>query len=187
MAEITLNPQIIGTDTVIYHDTGEEYSLPDYVPEVRRVLCTLAQPLPESRYISEGQEGDKIDFSGSITYSLIYISEDGELCAVPLNSNYEGRGQISKSSKAVIIDTEVDNVTCRVIAPRRVSLKARLKSRLLGFCEPDIKENITPKSSKEEIYLERQVKEYEGLKILQGSLEGVKISERLEKGGIRSF
>jgi len=34
------------TDTVISHEVGEEFSLPDYVPEIRRLLHTRAGVLP---------------------------------------------------------------------------------------------------------------------------------------------
>ena len=54
----------ISCDTVITHDVSEEFTLPDYVSEVRRVLVTRAQVLPESKYLSDTQGGTRVDFGG---------------------------------------------------------------------------------------------------------------------------
>lgn len=183
MAERRKNPLIIGTDTVIYHDTSEEFSLPDYVPEIRKVLAVTAQALPESKYISEGNEASVLDFGGSVTYSLIYTDEDGSLSALPLNSAYEAKAQITPEPKGTFIDTTVDSANCRVIGPRRVNLKSKLKSRILAFREANVSENIGPKSSADELYIERLVQGYEGLDFSTHSLQGIKINERLDKGG----
>ena len=76
----------VACDTVVSSDVSEEFVLPDYVPEVRRVLFTRAQALPESKYIS----GDTVDFGGTVTYLIIYTDDEGRLCSVPLSSTYEG-------------------------------------------------------------------------------------------------
>ena len=183
MAEIRKNPLVIGTDTVIYHDSSEEFSLPDYVPQVRRVLAVTAQALPESKYISEGNDMSGLDFGGSVTYSLIYTDEEGSLSALPLNSTYEAKAQIVKDPKGTFIDTTIDSVSCRVSGPRRVTLKSKLKSRILGFCETEISENIGPKSSADELYIERLTQSHEALDLITLSMQGIKINERLDKGG----
>lgn len=183
MAEQRRNSLVIGTDTVIYHDTSEEFSLPDYIPEVRRVLCVNAQALPESKYISGGNESSGLEFGGSITYSLIYTDEDGNLSALPLNSAYEAKAQIVSEPKRSFIDTTIDNTVCRVLGPRKISLKAKLKSRILAFCEASLNENISPKSSADELYIERLTKSYNGLDLLTYSQQGIKLSEKIERVG----
>ena len=40
-------------DTVTPHEVSEEFSLPDYVPEIRKLLCTRAGVLPESKYVND--------------------------------------------------------------------------------------------------------------------------------------
>ena len=183
MKEAKKNPLVIGTDTVVYPDSSEEFSLPDYVPEIRRVLCVSCGVVPESKYISEGKENAEVEFSGSITYSLIYTDEEGRLNALPLNSTYEAKGQIASEPRGTIIDTVADSATCRVNGPRRVTLKSRLKSRILSFVQIQLGEDISPKSSADELYIERLTKSYPAMYVSCHSLEGVKITESLDKGG----
>lgn len=183
MKESNQNPLVIGTDTVVYHESSEEFSLPDYVPEIRKVLCVSCGVVPESKYVSEGSECAQVEFGGSITYSLIYTDEEGKLSALPLNSNYEAKGQIASMPRGTIIDTIADNATCRVNGPRRVTLKSRLKSRILSFVQAETEGTISPKSSADELYVERLTATYPAMQESFHSLEGIKISESFEKGG----
>ena len=43
----------ISDDTQLNHEVSEEFSLPDYVPEIRKLLVVRACALPESKYISQ--------------------------------------------------------------------------------------------------------------------------------------
>ena len=67
-------------------EISEEFNLPDYVPEVRRVLCVRAQAVPESKYVSPQNDGAVLECSGTATYSVIYLDDEGTLCALPLSS-----------------------------------------------------------------------------------------------------
>ncbi len=173
----------ISDDIQINHEVSEEFSLPDYVPEIRKLLLIRAQALPESKYISQTSVPPTLELGGTATYSIIYTSENGELCALPLSSSYDAKTNIN-SNGSVFVDTEIENCTARVTAPRKLSVKTKLKSRILGFSEEMIEENITPRSSADEMYIERKTKEIETASVLPISLEKVRMSDKIDAGGL---
>ena len=177
----------ISCDTVITHDVSEEFTLPDYVSEVRRVLVTRAQVLPESKYLSDTQGGTRVDFGGTVTYSVIYTDDEGKLCSTPLSSTYEASSALKCQGGTVLVDTVADNVTTRVSAPRKLTVKTRLKSRILAIEEKDYEEKIEGKSSADELFIERLTKNVSTLSVRSGSLQGIKISEKFDTGSKKSL
>ena len=173
-------------DTTMTHDVSEEFTLPDYVSEVRRVLTTRAQVLPESKYIADSQGGVSLDFGGTVTYFVIYTDDEGKLCSTPLSSNYEASTTLRCRPHELFIDTNVDNVTTRVSAPRKLTIKTRLKSRILGFEEKEISESIAQKSSADELFIQRLGTDVSSLSICSGTLSNVKVSEKLDTGTLLS-
>ena len=65
------------------HEVSEEFTLPDYMPEVRRIVSCTAQVLPENKYL----ESSEVSLSGLAAYTVLYVGEDGELVSAPLNSD----------------------------------------------------------------------------------------------------
>lgn len=174
-------------DTTVTHDVSEEFTLPDYVNEVRRVLTTRAQVLPESKYIADSQGGTNLDFGGTVTYFVIYTDDEGKLCSTPLSSNYETSTILKSNPYEIFIDTIPDSVTTRVSAPRKLTVKTRFKSRILGYEKKEICESIAQKSSADELYIERLYKELDSISIATSSLQGIKISDKFDTGSLSSL
>ena len=176
----------VSTDTVATHEISEEFDLPDYIPEVRKMLTVRAGVLPESKYLADKGNGSQLDFGGTVTYLVIYTDDEGNLCSTPLSSAYEASVQLNSHPESVIIDTVADNTVLRVNAPRRLTIKTRLKSRILGFDKNELEEKITPKSSADEMYLQRAGKKIKAMEIEQVSLQNIRISDKLDTQGNKS-
>ena len=172
-------------DTSTTHEISEEFDLPDYIPEVRKLITVRAGVLPETKYLSDKGTGSQLDFGGTVTYLVIYTDDEGGLCSIPLSSAYEASTQLSVRPESVIIDTVIDNTMARVNAPRRLTIKTRLKSRILGLEKKELEENITPKSSADEMYLQRLGKEINAMEIAQISLQNIKMSDKLDMQGLK--
>lgn len=116
-------------DTV-YTDVSEEFVLPDYEPEISRILRCTARVLPAGKFIG----GGRAEFAGSVVYELVYAGDGGACTSAVLSSDYEfaipmnGEGDV-----AVYEETEPDTVVCRPTAPRRVQFRTKLKSRINLF------------------------------------------------------
>lgn len=167
-------------DTDVSHEVSEEFSLPDYVPEVRKIIKVTSEALPEGKYLNDTGSEPRLELTGTVTYSVIYTDDEGKLCAVPLTTGYEFGVNLARVPHISNIKTSVEGVTYRVIAPRKLTMKSKLKSRVIAFENNEVKENITPRSGAEEIYLERCQKEISALEIKEASLQNIRISERLE-------
>ena len=177
----------VSCDTTVTHDVSEEFTLPDYVPEIRKLLFTRAQILPESKYISDTQNGSKLDFGGTVTYSVIYTDDEGRLCSTPLSSNYEASAMLKSQPNMTFVDTVADNVTTRVNAPRKLTVKSRLKSRIFGTQNAEIEENIRQKSSADELYIERLTQSLNTFSVSSTTLQNIKISEKFDTDAKKSL
>lgn len=112
-------------------DAGCDYTLPDYLPEIRRVLSVRAEVLPAAHYESEG----KVDVGGTVMHTLLYADGEGRLASLPLHADYTfSIGSEEDEIEKAVIDTSVEGTVCRLGGPRKVSLRTRLSSRahLLG-------------------------------------------------------
>ena len=169
---------IVENEITHTNEISTEFSLPDYIGEIRKLLVCKAQALPESRYVSD----EKIELGGTLTYLLIYSDDEGVLCASPLNTPYEIEIPARLSGGTVFTSTEVDSVITKVNAPRKLTIKSRLKTRVTSIKNTPYEENISPKSSAEELFLERKTDDVPGFELLPCKLENIKISDKLEVG-----
>lgn len=173
-------------DSVTTHEVSEEFSLPDYVPEIRRLLCTRAQVLPESKYVNDSGARDALEWSGTLTYLLIYTNDEGELCSLPLSSAYEASCPLNDTPNQVFIDTYVDSVNARVVAPRKISLKSRLKSKIAVWSSVDTEEQMNNKSSADELFIERQTVTIPTISQKQISQGDIRVSDKLDMQGLQN-
>ena len=69
------------------HMTAEvtgDFTLPDYQPEIRRLLAVIPTALPPAKYV--GNTGAELN--GTVDYQVLYVGGDGSLASVPLSSEY---------------------------------------------------------------------------------------------------
>lgn len=112
----------------VFCDISEEFTLPEYEPEIKKILRVTARVLPAGKYVG----GGRAEFAGSVVYGLIYRGTEGETGCVSLSSDYEFAVPCNNGDReiAVFADTVADSVMCRPLAPRRLQFRTRLKSRV---------------------------------------------------------
>ncbi len=161
--------------TTLTHDCTEDFTLPDYMPEIRRVIAVEASPLPESRFLT----GAAMEFGGTITYSVLYVGDTGELYSAPLSSEYTASVALGDASvtdaAAVGIDTTLENVTCRAAGPRKLSLKSRLKTGIVAYNPTSLgeiaKDSTTGRALPvEEMAIERLTRTAADARLLRGEI-----------------
>lgn len=127
------------------HDVSEEFTLPDYLPEIRRIVTYNGCVLPDSKYIDRGE----IALSGIVVYTVYYLGEDGSLNAVPLNSEYtvqmscQGADLDGLSAPGLLVKTALESVSCRATAPRRLMLTGRMRSKAFSVGKKEIAERVS--------------------------------------------
>lgn len=123
-----------------------DHVLPDYMPEIRRILRVEARPHKGGKYA----DGEKVEFTGTVTYTLLYADGEGKLSSVTLSADYSFLCPYrSEREPTVYGDTRIENTLCRLTGPRKISLKSALKSRIHLL----LPEELPAVEAKEEIEL----------------------------------
>lgn len=120
-------------DTGATVDVSEDFSLPDYQPEVRRIVGIRASTTIDGKYLS----GDELEADGGITYTVLYIDEGGHLAQSSQTSSYTGRVPLKTENDLygvgdILVSASLENVNCRVTAPRKFSLSSRVRMNIIS-------------------------------------------------------
>ena len=139
-------------DRTVTTDLSGEFSLPDYQPEIKRLLRIGASVLPPVRYAA----GDNVEMGGSMDYFVLYMGNDNRLYCAPLATDYrfavptEGGTSIADGEMVSTCDIVPEMITGRVLAPRRMNIKCRLRSHVKAYRDGsvgfDMSEGLSPAS-----------------------------------------
>ena len=119
------------SDKIITSEMSGDFSLPDYQPEIKRLLRVTASMLPPSKYFGAGEA----EFAGNIDYYVLYMGSDNEVYCAPLTGEYNVHMPIDKEDYIDLGDELVtvaqitpELVSGRVTSPRHITVKCRLKT-----------------------------------------------------------
>lgn len=115
-------------DTGIVCDVSEDFTLPDYQPEIRRVLGVRARSTADGKYLT----GEEFEVDGGVTYTVIYVGADGEVHQASETSSYTGKMPAPSENDRfgtadLVLTCACENVNCRVSAPRKMTLSSRVR------------------------------------------------------------
>ena len=126
-------------------ELSEEFTLPDYQPEINKLLKVDAVLTPPVQYIGSG----KVELSGSVCYDVLYCGEDGQLYSSRVTSDYSMSTDMKDTADAdmsmgvsVCARVYPEGVTGRVTAPRKISMRTRLGADVKVFANSRCEESI---------------------------------------------
>ena len=160
-------------DKVLSGDFTTEVSMPDYEAEIRRLLHVSAS-LTEPEWYSGG---GKIGMKGEILYSILYSGPDGELYETKAREGYD-LAEAYKGDRlpdTVFCEAYPESLISKVSAPRKLSLKCRIRATMKGFRENDIYENLSYIENPASI--ERLTDEAEYVRLMPPSSSGFIVEE----------
>lgn len=108
-------------------EASGDYTLPDYTPEVRRILRVDCDANVTGQYGAS----DKTEVGGEVRYSLLYMDGEGALASTTLDGTFVCTIPVGENVEMQVIPT-VENVNCRLGGPRRVTMKASIMLRPLA-------------------------------------------------------
>ena len=115
-------------DSEIMQAAEHDFILPDYCPDIFRVLkCAV---LPD--ITSSGINGGRPTFDLAVTIRVIYRSESGGICCVEHSENFTRSAELSGDavSPFVRITPVVQSVGCRVVDKRRLEVRGSINCRM---------------------------------------------------------
>ena len=123
-------------DGYVNGEVSEDFLLPDYLPQIDRILRFEYRAIPDEKYFG----GRSAEFSGAVSYNVIYASGDSGICSVSLSSGYDGKIEVPCEFTECRVSTGVENAACRLLGPRKLSVRAKLRTRLLAFSEEELRD-----------------------------------------------
>ena len=121
-------------------ECATEYTLPDYLPDMRRVVEVRGKLMPNSQYL----EGNRGECTGACVCSVLYCDPNGHINAFSLPLEYHYTPSVTAMDKEQIKwyeDQRLDHLTYRLMGPRKIQLKATVVSRST-FWEAEEKEAL---------------------------------------------
>ncbi|WP_101697811.1 DUF3794 and LysM peptidoglycan-binding domain-containing protein [Clostridium minihomine] len=124
--EYTLNRQSICASEIIFDGCQEQpidldFSLPDYCPDIQRILKCQVCPRITSRTIM----GDHLEIEGSAAIKVIYLDSGGGCIRCCENVKpFSASIQLKKQAEDAVIftSTRVEYINCRATSPRRLDI-----------------------------------------------------------------
>ena len=120
-------------DRQIATEIASDFSIPDYQPEIKRILRVSATVTPADRYIGVGNA----EFSGNVDYNILYVANDGALYSTVQSEAYQFSTPLELNSEIELnegfvcdVESVSDMAVGRLLAPRKFSVKCRLRSRV---------------------------------------------------------
>lgn len=109
----------------VFTESHEEFILPDYMPEIGRVLRLSATLLPDEHFAGS----DGVEFSGRVEYRLLYSDGAGETTEAPLEGRYRYRVPNSEKTTLSYTEERIESIGARPSAPRKLSIRTRICAR----------------------------------------------------------
>lgn len=115
-------------DAYVYEEVAEDVTLPDYFPEIRRIVSVRSSAHTNGKYLSDGE----LECDGDVIYTVLYTSAEGELCHISHTSSFTGHipmkteGDIFTPND-VVLSCQSEGASCRVSSPRKITLSSRVK------------------------------------------------------------
>ena len=138
--------ELVAGDKNIVSELSNDFSLPDYQPEIKRLLRVTASMLPPSKYFGAGEA----EFAGNIDYYALYMGSDNEVYCAPLTGEYSVSVPIDKDEYidlgdelCTVAQITPDLVSGRVTSPRHITIKCRLKTHARIYGKSRVMSNIT--------------------------------------------
>lgn len=132
-------------DKTVTTEAGCDYAMPDYQPEIRRLLRVRATVLPPASYVGAG----KAEFAGAVRYDVLYAGNDGALYSASVTESYQLSAPISTDAEVdysdelvAFCDPVAELLTGRVTAPRKLSLRCRLRGQIRAFGRRRLEEQL---------------------------------------------
>ncbi len=166
-----------------------DITLPDYQPEVKRLLSVDARVLSTDKYIGAGAA----QLSGTMEYRILYMAPDGGIYSACDTGEYQISLPVEIPSEIDIGDGLIclcdilpESTVGRVAAPRKLSVKCRLSAGMRLFGTRVLEERINGGADGK---IERLYKTVPAMRLFVGKGDAVELGDEIlcetEESGLR--
>ncbi len=128
--------QLCICDRAAAGEMNMEYSMPDYKPEIKRLLRVSVTLMPPAAYAGAGNA----ELSGTARFDILYAAPDGMLYSDCVSDTYDLSVPLDKDT-VVDMNDEItilpslrpETVVCRVLAPRKLNIRLRYGAKVRAY------------------------------------------------------
>ncbi len=124
-----------------HSEISGEFSFPDYLPDVRRVLRVTAAPHITGKYMN----GERLELEGEISMTLLYCSEESTVCAFCAALPFSQSIAIPGLDETAIITAKLntDSAACRLTGPRKCILRTKPSLYVRAAAQKDVTPDLS--------------------------------------------
>ncbi len=126
--------QLLTMDRTLPTEITAEFTLPDYRSEISRLLSVRPTLTPPEIFVS----GGKAELSGMAYYKIVYVGPDGALFGIEESGGYHFTlplDALPEAGAVLSATCATDAVVGRVTGPRKLQIRTRIHTRLMGYGE----------------------------------------------------
>lgn len=132
--DFKVNKEEIASAEVIFDDTQEQsveldYVLPDYFPEIFKIIKCMTVP----KILSYSVSGDRLTYEMAVCIRVLYCGENSSAVqSVEQKLTYSKTAELGKtaSNPRVSVIPKADYINCRAVNPRRIDIRGAVSIRL---------------------------------------------------------
>lgn len=158
---------------------SEDFSLPEQLDDVKRVIKCDAMLRPGGRYVN----GAEVEYEGEVVYSVLYITDVNSIKNVVFKSAYSGKYVLpfAVGDLCVTVMPSCDGVACKPVSVRKMNLRCNVKMKIIAYkecvCDPAFEgEN----AQEDEAECEKRSAEVEYVRPLQLEKTDCRVSRDVE-------
>ncbi len=166
-------------DGTKHTEVSEEFILPDYLPDVKRIIRVDARPKLDSKFVAAG----KVDYEGDVVCHVLFCDEGNHLKNVTFTASFADGIKIDGIEDECVANLIPipESVTCKMLNPRRASIRLRIDTSVTVWChrefEPKYIGNVSEKA------LQKSEREVEVMELVCAGETGLNANAELEADG----
>lgn len=171
-------PQMLICDKHSSVELNSDFTLPDYQPEIRRLLGVRTIIPPQNEYIGNGNA----EFSGEICYKITYLGADGGLYCANLSDKYSFNASLDFNSHStgndevtLLPSCKIENSSTRVLGPRKLNVRSKLICRLWAFSPSIYLPNLVGAHTKS--HIENKISEASCINVKRSTSESLILND----------
>lgn len=166
-------------DGIKHTEITEEFILPDYLPDVKRIIRVDARPKIDGKFITAG----KVEYEGDVVCTILFCDGENKLKTVTFTAPFSDVVELSDNDDECIANLipSPESISCRMINPRRASLRLRIDTAVTVWCGRSFSPELTGAYSEESA--EVKTRDVDVMKLICAGESGLNASADLEVDG----
>ncbi len=163
-------------------DVNEEYILPDYLPDIRKLLLVKVKTGNSDLFKEDG----RAEITGDITFNVVYLGESGEIKCISQTYPYSSIAAIEGIYDDTVIEenTNIKNRSIRALSPRKLMLKAKVQTDIKAYNKLCVSPRLVGSDGiQDEFTLERNISKIDCINYIQFQENDIRVSEDIEYKG----